>query len=105
MATRADPRFAARKHLGHVGDRQLLRAQQLLDEAGLFEDAERPLPAGDQQAGEALRFVCSPRDIRHAFQAQFRGTPISPEAIQQQAALRRVDTAQRLFDPPFGEHG
>ena len=79
-----------------------MRAQQLVHEAGLFEDVERPLPAGAQQAGDALRLVFSPRDIRHAFDAQFRGTPISPEAIQQQAALRRIDTTQRLFDPALG---
>ena len=35
-----------------------MRAQQLVHEAGLFEDAERSLAAGAQQAGDALRFVC-----------------------------------------------
>ena len=78
-------------------------ACQLKNFVPVFEDVQRPLPTGAQQAGDAQRFVFSPRDIRHAFQAQFRGTPISPEAIQQQAALRRVDTAQRLFDPAFGD--
>lgn len=103
IATRTDPRLAAREHLGHVGDCHLMRVQQLGHEAGLLEDAERPLPAGTQQADDTLRFVFTPRDIRYAFDAQFRGTPISPEAIQQQAALRRIDTSQRLFDPSLGD--
>ena len=79
-----------------------MRAQQLGHEAGLLEDAERPLLAGTEQAGNALRRVFAPRDIRYAFDAQFRGTPVAPEAIQQQAALRRIDTCQRLFDPTLG---
>jgi len=103
IATRTDPRLATREHLGHVGERHLMGAQQLGDEPGLFEDAERPLPAGTQQTGDALRFVFSPGDIRHALNAQFLGTSISPETIQQQTALPRIDTSQWLFDPSLGD--
>lgn len=103
IATRTDPGLAPREQLGDVGERHPLRREQLVHEPRLLQDAERPLLAGTQQVGNTLRFVFTPADIRHAFDAQLGGTAVPPEAIQQQATLRRVDASQRLFDSSIGD--
>ncbi len=102
-AAHADPGLAARERFGHVGDRHVVHREQFDDEPSLFENGERLLLGGTYQGGNALGFLLSQGNIRHAFDAEFRGAAIAFEAVQQQATLRRVHTTERLFDITLGD--
>ena len=100
-ATHAHPGLTPRQRFGHLGDRHVVHRKQLDDEPGLFQNGERLVLRGTYQGGNALRFLLSQGDIRHALDAQFRGAAIAFEAVQQQTPLRRVHTRKRLFDIPL----
>jgi len=102
-ATHAHPGLAPRQRFGHLGDRHVVHRQQLDDEAGLFQNRERLLLGHTYQGGNALSFPLSQGHIRHTLDAQFRGTAIAFEAVQQQTPLRRVHSQERLFDIPLGD--
>jgi hypothetical protein len=82
-----------------------VRRQQFHDEPGLFENAQGLGLGHAHQMGDARGLLFAQRDIRHALDTQFCGAAVTPKAVQQHPAARRIDTDQRLLDTPLRDRG
>ena len=91
------PSLAAAQALGHLGQTQAARLE-FIEEARLFEHAQRRPSGLAQQFQDGRRLVGAQRDERGTLDVQLMGAPIPFETVEQHA--HRVDprSGQRLPD-------
>ena len=76
-------------------------AEQFVHESSLFENRERSLPAGTQEAGYPLRCVLAARNVRHTLDTQFRSATMAAKWADDMQAANRAAPRRREVTARF----
>ena len=101
----AHPGFADRELRGDLRHVHLAHVPELIDETGLFENAQALVLGRAQQAQDPRHLVEAQGDERHGGQAQPARAAIPLEAVEQHLGRRPLDPFERLLDAALGDRG